>query len=154
MEFKVSEILTMAIQREEDAFQFYMEMHGMVSSPGVRATLELMANEEKKHKQFLEHYRDGGLGADGLRSSDVVDYKVAEYLEEPEFDALNKPEDVFLVAAHREKRSHQFYNAFAAVHPDGELKRLLLKMANEELKHKEKVEYLYSNTAFPQTSGG
>jgi len=27
-------------------------------------------------------------------------------------------------------------------------------MANEELKHKEKMEYLYANTAFPQTSGG
>jgi hypothetical protein len=28
------------------------------------------------------------------------------------------------------------------------------RMANEELKHKEKVEYLYSNAAFPQTDGG
>jgi hypothetical protein len=27
-------------------------------------------------------------------------------------------------------------------------------MANEELKHKEKMEYLYTNTAFPQTAGG
>jgi hypothetical protein len=27
-------------------------------------------------------------------------------------------------------------------------------MANEELKHKEKMEYLYANTAFPQTAGG
>jgi rubrerythrin len=31
---------------------------------------------------------------------------------------------------------------------------LLEKMAQEELRHKEKVEYLYANTAFPQTSGG
>ena len=28
------------------------------------------------------------------------------------------------------------------------------KMSLEELRHKEKVEYLYANTAFPQTSGG
>jgi len=27
-------------------------------------------------------------------------------------------------------------------------------MANEEMKHKEKMEYLYSNTAFAQTAGG
>jgi hypothetical protein len=40
------------------------------------------------------------------------------------------------------------------MHGDGELKTVLLKMANEELKHKEKMEYLYANTAFPQTSGG
>ena len=37
---------------------------------------------------------------------------------------------------------------------DGKAKEMLLKMANEELKHKEKMEYLYANTAFPQTAGG
>jgi rubrerythrin len=42
----------------------------------------------------------------------------------------------------------------ADLHPDGSLKIILLRMANEEKKHKEKVEYLYSNTAFPQTDGG
>jgi hypothetical protein len=31
---------------------------------------------------------------------------------------------------------------------------MLLKMANQEIKHKEKVEYLYANTAFVQTDGG
>jgi len=34
------------------------------------------------------------------------------------------------------------------------VKDLLNKMASEELKHKEKMEYLYTNTAFPQTAGG
>ena len=151
---EVSEILEIAIKREEDAYTFYMEMHGSASEPGVKESLEFMAKEEKKHKEFLERYRDGGLKAEALRSSDVVDYKVAEYLEEAELDSNSKPEDVFLVAAHREQRAHQFYKAFAAAHPDGELRQLLLKMADEELRHKEKVEYLYSNTAFPQTSGG
>ena len=49
---------------------------------------------------------------------------------------------------------HQFYTKLANLHVDGETKTMLLKMANEELKHKEKMEYLYANTAFPQTSGG
>jgi rubrerythrin len=42
----------------------------------------------------------------------------------------------------------------ANLHANGDLREMLLKMANEELKHKEKMEYLYTNTAFPQTSGG
>jgi rubrerythrin len=58
------------------------------------------------------------------------------------------------VAAHREARSHQFYAELANQHPAGEVRDMLLKMANEELKHKEKMEYLYTNTTFPQTSGG
>jgi len=42
----------------------------------------------------------------------------------------------------------------ANLHADSEIREMLLKMANQELKHKEKMEYLYANTAFPQTSGG
>jgi rubrerythrin len=63
-------------------------------------------------------------------------------------------QDVYLIASHRESRSHLFYSELAGLHTEGDTKTMLLKMANEELKHKEKMEYLYSNTAFPQTSGG
>jgi hypothetical protein len=31
---------------------------------------------------------------------------------------------------------------------------MLLHMAAEELRHKEKMEYLFANTAFTQTAGG
>ena len=154
MEKRVSDILEIAIKREEDAYDFYMDIHSKVVDADVKDTLEFIAGEEKKHKAFLVSYRDGDLGGTALRMSDVVDYKIAEYLEEPEVDVNSKPEDVYLVASHRELRSHQFYTELANLHADGDLRGMLLKMANEELKHKEKMEYLYANTAFPQTSGG
>jgi rubrerythrin len=154
MDKRVSDILEIAIKREEEAYDFYMDIHGKVADPSVKETLEFIAGEEKKHKVFLVNYRDGNLGAKGLRMSDVVDYKIAEYLEEPEVDENTKPEDVYLVASHRELGSYHFYTELANLHADGEPREMLLKMANEELKHKEKMEYLYANTAFPQTSGG
>lgn len=61
---------------------------------------------------------------------------------------------MYTVAAHRELNSCNFYTALAEIQPAGEVKNMLLRIASEELKHKEKVEYLYSNTAFPQTDGG
>ena len=154
MEKRVSDILEIAIKREEDAYDFYMDIHSKVVDADVKGTLEFIAGEEKKHKAFLVSYRDGDFGATALRMSDVVDYKIAEYLEESEVGENSKPEDVYLVASHRELRSHQFYTELANLHADGDLREMLLKMANEELKHKEKMEYLYANTAFPQTSGG
>jgi rubrerythrin len=154
MDKRVSDIIEIAIKREEDAYGFYMDIHSKVGDPDVKETLEFIAGEEKKHKAFLVNYRDGNFGAKGLRMSDVVEYKIAEYLEEPEVDENMKPEDVYLVASHREHRSYRFYTELANLHADGELREMLLKMANEELKHKEKMEYLYANTAFPQTSGG
>jgi rubrerythrin len=154
MEKRIADILDIAIKREEEAYDFYMDIRSMVTDASVQSTLQFMADEEKKHKAFLVSYRDGHFGNKGLRMTDVVDYKIAEYLEEPEIGAQSKPEDIYLVASHREARSHQFYTELANLHAEGEPRAMLLKMANEELKHKEKAEYLYSNTAFPQTSGG
>jgi rubrerythrin len=86
--------------------------------------------------------------------SEVTYYQIAEHQKEPEIGDSMSSADVYLVASHREARSHKFYTELANLHTDGEARSMLLKMANEELKHKEKMEYLYSNAAFPQTSGG
>ena len=154
MKKRVSDIIAIAIKREEEAYDFYLDIHGKVADPSLKQTLEFIAGEEKKHKAFLVSYRDGNLGTKALKMSDFIDYKVSDYLEEPDIDGESKPEDVYLVASHRELRSFHFYTELASLHADGEIKQMLLKMANEELKHKEKMEYLYANTAFPQTSGG
>lgn len=154
MEKTIADVIDLAIQREEEAYDFYMDIHAKVEDAGVMDTVEFIAGEEKKHKAFLVAYRDGNYGSDALRMADIVEYRVAEYLEEPEISKDSSSEDVYLIAAHRESRSHQFYTELANMHADSELKTVLLKMANEELKHKEKMEYLYANTAFPQTSGG
>ena len=154
MSKRISDILDLAIQREEEAHEFYLDILGRVDDQSLKDTLKFIAGEEVKHKRFLVNYREGKYGADALRMADVVEYKIAEYLEEPDIDGDMSSQDVYLIAAHRESRSHQFYTELAGLHAGGETQKMLLKMANEELKHKEKMEYLYSNTAFPQTSGG
>jgi len=154
MDPRLLTLIDTAIKREEDAYTFYMDIHGKVKDPATRETIQWIAGEEQKHKAFLVQYRKGDFGASGLKLSDVVYYKIAEHQNEPEVKAAMDSSEVYLVASHRELRSHQFYVALAHQHPGGEARDMLLKMANEELKHKEKMEYLYANTAFPQTSGG
>jgi len=151
---RLLKLIDTAIQREEEAYAFYMEVYDQVQDASVKETLEWIAGEEKKHREFLVNYRAGKYGSGPLRMADVVLYKIAEYQEEPEIAKDMKREDVFLVASHRELRSFQFYTELANQHEDGETKDMLLRIANEELKHKEKMEYLYANTAFPQTDGG
>ncbi|MFO8084020.1 MAG: ferritin family protein [Desulfobacterales bacterium] len=153
-EKQLMELIDTAIRREEQAFDFYTDILGKIDDDFARETIEEIAKEEKKHKAFLVKYRDENWTPKDLKMSDVNFYKIAEYQEEPEISSNMKSEDVYLVASHRELRSYKFYTEIAGLHPDGEVKDLLLKMANEELKHKEKVEYLYANTAFPQTDGG
>ena len=147
-------IIDLAISKEEEAYDFYMELMKMVDDRAARDAVQYIAAEEKKHKEFLVGYREKGYGDEGLPLGTVVDYKIAEHLEAPEPKAGMENTDVYLLAAHREKSSYEFYLALASIHPEGKTKNLLLKMAEEELKHKEKMEYYYTNAAFPQTSGG
>lgn len=151
---KIAAVIDMAIKREEEAFAFYNDLHNKVEDPSAKDSLQFLSKEEKKHKEFLVKYRQGGYGEEGLRLTEVVDNKIADYLEKPDIKKDMESKDVYLVAAHRELNSYNFYKSLADLHPEGSAKAILLRMANEEKKHKEKVEYLYSNTAFPQTAGG
>jgi rubrerythrin len=151
---RILKIIDSAIVREEEAYWFYTDIYEKVSDPAVKETLTWIAEEEKKHRAFLVAYRSGSKNADTLRMTDPVYYTIAEYISEPDVSENMSGADVYLVASHREKRSHQFYWELANLHPEGETRELFKKMAQEELHHKEKMEYLYTNTAFPQTAGG
>ncbi len=152
---KLLECIETAIKREEEAFAFYTDLAGNVADEAARDTVLWIAGEEKKHKLFLENFRDKGQGPSSLRKAEVIYYKLAEHLDEPEASESMGRAEIFLLAAHREKRAHQFYTDLASLYDEGiQVRELLLRIANEELKHKEKMEYLYANTSFPQTDGG
>ncbi len=152
MDKSIEDFINLAIKREEQSYAFYNLLAGKVEDKTVKETLEWMADQELKHKEFLINYKDGKFGGQSLRMAEFVDYKIAEHMDVPE--EIDKDTDVYLIASHREKSAHDFYMEFAKLHEDGELKEMILRIASEEMKHKEKVEYLYSNSAFPQTSGG
>ena len=150
----ITDILQMAISREQDAYFFYMDLCDRVTDDAVKETLAWISGEEKKHRKFLVDYRNGKFGNTALRMTEVVDYKIAEHVEEPEFFEEMDDAQAYLVASHRELKSYQFYMELAGITAEEEIRETLLSIANEELKHKEKMEYLYTNTSFPQTSGG
>lgn len=154
MEKRLEDTIKLAIKREEEAFAFYTSLYNKIEDKEAKETLKFLAGEEKRHKEFLVNYLNGQYGDSGLRMSSVVNYKIAEHLEKPDIKKDMASKDVYLVAAHREANSYNFYMALAGEHPDGDTRSMLLRMANEELKHKEKMEYLYSNTAFIQLDGG
>ena len=152
---KLLEYINIAIAREEEAFRFYNELAGKVVEDAARDTLMWISAEEKKHKAFLVKFLADGVGPEAMRLTDVVYYKIAEHLEEPEVEEDMTRSDIFLVASHRELRSYKFYTEMAALYDeDDAIHEMLTKIANEELKHKERMEYLYANTTFPQTDGG
>lgn len=152
-DMSISEMLAIAIRKEEEANRMYKDLALRVEEKEAKETLEYLAAEEQNHKRILEDYRQGKL-KDSLELSKVIDYKIAEHTERNEITIDSEMKDIYLFAAHEELDAYNFYMNLAEHHAEGESRALLLKMANEEKKHKEKVEYYYTNSAFPQNAGG
>jgi rubrerythrin len=148
------EILKKAVRFEEISHDFYRRLEGMIFDYQTKSTLVFMAREELKHKEFLEQYLQGKVTGPVLKLTEAHDAKIIEAFKVPAIIPEMVHKDVFLVAAEKEKASYAFYLELAELHPEGPVKDLLTQLAREELGHKEKVEYLYVNAAFPQTSGG
>jgi rubrerythrin len=153
-EFTLQEILERAIQKEIDSQALYRRLSRLVKDGYARDALQELAKYEKEHQLMLERYRRGELKEGALKASHIIDYRIAEYLEQPEISPDIGLKEVFLLAANREKASHQFYLGLAGLHPQGKVRKMLERLAAQELEHKQKVEYLYTEVAFPQTDGG
>jgi rubrerythrin len=144
-------IIERAIRKEEEAHDFYMDLARLVTDREAKDTLEYLAQEEKGHKEYLLKYRQTGFAGE---FQTAVDYRVAEHLTKPDIQKDMRTQEVYLVAANRELNAYNFYKGLAELHGAGEVREMLLHMAAEELRHKEKMEYLFANTAFTQTAGG
>jgi rubrerythrin len=148
------EIFKKAIVFEELSHAFYKRLQEVVLDEATKNTLDYLAREELKHKEILEGYFQGKFSGVTLGKTQAHDSKIVEAFQAPPVVPDLPQKDAFLLAAEREKHSHEFYSNLAALHPAGETRDIFLQLAREELGHKEKVEYLYVNAAFPQTSGG
>jgi rubrerythrin len=150
----VADVLKKAIQREIDAQRLYSDLGARVPDPTARFVFSSLTQQEQHHQEILERYLGSGLGTGALDLRQVIDYRIAEHLDAPILTPDIKLSDIFLVAANREKASHEFYTALAELHPEGEIRLLLLKLASEEMGHKHTIESLFTEVAFPQTDGG
>ena len=148
----VRKVLEKAIQKEVESQQLYRHLSEKTTDAAAQDAFRQLAQRE--HQQLLEKYLHGELKGGMLNEGQIVDYKIAEHLEQPQLSLEMKLKDIFLLAANREKASHEFYLSLAQIHPDGEVKRLIEELATQELDHKQKVEFLYTEVAFPQTNGG
>ena len=154
VQLTVERVLKKAIQREIESQNLYRDLSQRMKDKVAKDAFRQLTREELGHEKLLRKYLRGELKEGALKRKQVLDYRITEYLEQPEISPGMKLKDIFLLAANREKISHEFYLSLVEVHPPGTVKGLLERLASEELGHKQKVEFLYTETAFPQTDGG
>ena len=148
MSTELEAIIKSAITQEEMSHVFYQRLAGLVSHPETKDTLEYLAKEELEHKDFLQScFTSQGCTLAGEAAQNV---HLAELLEAPAISAGMTIKEALAIAVKREDGAYRFYQALASLQPPGEVQAFLDKMAKVELLHKEKVEYLYDNAAFPE----
>ena len=147
MSEELQALIEQAIVQEELSHEFYRRMADLVSHKETKETFEYLAKEELEHKAFLKQC----LTPTGCTlAGKATDTKLAEIMQAPAITEDLSPKDALVVAMKREEGSYNFYKHLASLQPAGEAKAFLEEMAKVELSHKEKVEYLYNNAAFPE----
>jgi len=132
------EILELAIAREIDANRFYLSLAARTQKPHIRRIFEELAAEEMEHKEKLE--------LELMKAGRVVD--TAEEIP-PIHDeqAPNTPldfdlefKDILLIGMQKEEASIRLYTDMAGMVADDESREVLLALADEEVRHKERFQ--------------
>ncbi|MHB8069808.1 MAG: ferritin-like domain-containing protein [Desulfobaccales bacterium] len=147
MSTEITDIINSAISQENQSHEFYLRMANLVSQAETKETFQYLAQEELEHKAFLQScFTPEGCKLVGHPQN----VHLAEHLQAPEITPDMPPKEALVIAMKQEESAHRFYQTLAGLQPPGEIRSFLEKMAQMELSHKEKMEYLYDNTAFPE----
>ena len=135
------ELLDFAIQGEQEAHDFYMDLADRVERPAMKKLLTQFAREEAGHKKKLESIKKGSRSFP--YADDVVDLKIADYLVDIEATGDLTYQEALILAMKREKAAFRLYTDLAALTADKDLKIVFKSLAQEEAKHKLRFELEY-----------
>ena len=137
----VDDILNFAIDREQEAVDFYTEVAAKVEKQWMAKIFTQYAKEEKGHKAKLQAIK---MGEKLLAARDkVIDLKVGDYLADVEVGEAMSYQQILIVAMKREKMAFKLYNDLANKVDDPTVKDLFYALAQEEAKHKLRFEVEY-----------
>jgi rubrerythrin len=138
----VGQVLRMAIDREAQAVQFYMDLTRRAEDPAMKDLYSRLAEEEFKHKCRLEmEMLKQGLVVRNLGQLDEVDDAYADDL------ALSADADyreLVQMGVKKERRAFRLYVRLAGVVPDRDTREVLLQLAGEEARHMVQFETEFS----------
>ncbi len=138
-EFK--DVITFAIRKEAEAYNLYKTYSQLTKTPGLKTMFEELAQEEQRHRQILEGV--GKKDLSGYKLEEIPDLKIGDFVEEEEFSPDMDYASALRFAIKREEHSLKLYNDMAEGTGDQELKMLFSALAQEEAKHKLRLETEY-----------
>jgi rubrerythrin len=135
------EILDFAISKEDLAIQFYKDLAERIDKPHMRQLFEEFAMEEVVHKEKLLLVKANKLL---LPIEDkIVDLRVDRYVTDANYSPDTDYQNALLIAMEREKVAFNLYTGLAEIIEDENLSGIFSALAQEEAKHKLRIEHEY-----------
>jgi rubrerythrin len=135
------DVVNFAIKKEEYAMDFYKQCAERAKNPGLKKFFQEMVEEEERHRDMLKGLEPYGL--DEFTLDKVEDLKISDYLVDVPFREDMTYQEALTLAMKREEKAHEFYEAWQSKCAHEKTSKLFEKLANEELKHKRKIENMY-----------
>ena len=139
----VDHVLDFAIEREEEAADFYSRLAAQVERTDMQRLFRQFADEEKGHKAKLLGVKQGKHLLPVQKQ--VLDLKMGDYLVAGDPTGQISYQDALILAMKREKASFRFYTDLADKAPSDDLRNTFLSLAQEEAKHKLRFEVEYDD---------
>jgi len=140
---KFNEILDFAVEREREAVHFYQELQEMVQFKEQKSLLKEFENIERSHIVMIENIRNNVIKNVEAPLPDIENLAISDYLVDVKPSEDMTYQDILIVAMKREEKAQKLYSDLADKTASSETRKLFLKLASEESKHKLYFEKLY-----------
>lgn len=144
-------LISLAIEKEEEAHAFYTEAAEEASLKSSAKLLRELANQELGHKEKLQKAFEEGVCESFTCSTveEVKDQGLGEYLVDIPLRPSSSPQDILVVAIKREEAAHDFYQRLSELTGNQHHRFVFETLAKEEKKHKERLERMYDDAFQP-----
>lgn len=148
MEATFENIISFAIEKEKEAAELYRKMSSIAKKANAKVMFNELTAEEVKHRKFLEGVTEQNIPE--LPLKEVTDLRISDYLVDVSFKPDMDYQDILIMAMKREESAVKLYNDMAAMVQEPKLKELLTFMAQEEARHKLRLETEYDENVLAE----
>lgn len=145
------QLISLAIQREEEAYEFYTKASEEATLKSSGKLLQELAKQEIGHKEkLMEALKTDVCDTFTCKTvAEIEDIGLSKYLIDIPLAADSTPQEILVVAIKREDGANSFYKTLSELTGVAAHRTVFETLAKEEQKHKEILEGLYDDIFQP-----
>lgn len=144
-------LVNLAIQREEEAYEFYMKASEESEFKSSAKLLKDLAHQEVTHKQKLHEALKTGVCETFTceTTEEIEQMDLSHYLVDIPLLPSSTPQDILIVAIKKEAAANSFYKALSELTDSGVHRKVFETLAGEEEVHKTRLQNMYDDIFQP-----